>query len=371
MTKGAIKHGTAIEWTQRPGTRGETWNPIRAKNRETGKLGWHCTHKSDGCRNCYAERINVKPGATGGTGLAYKPGHEAEIEIFLSDALLNPLRWKRPCTIFVCSMTDLFADFVTDAMLDRIFAVMALCPQHTFIVLTKRPERMRRYIVSRKMAPNATFTQANICQAIDDIVPDRTDSSNAAKDRVLSFDNIQTWPMPNIWLGVSVEDQATADERIPVLLETPSALRFLSVEPLLSALDLTHIRETLVGESYQITSALDHPCTLNKGRCRQGVDWVICGGESGPNARPMHPDWARALRDQCAATGVPFFFKQWGEWNDPDPPIIEAQGSSFHHFGFLTTTPPTRPLIVQRVGKRAAGRTLDGREHNEFPEGAA
>ena len=164
-----------IEWTD------STWNPIRARNLATGKVGWHCEHMSEACRFCYAEGINRRLG----TGLDFKPGHRADIEIFLDEQmLLAPLRWKKPRRIFVNSMTDTFAEFVKDEWLDRMFAVMVLCPQHTFQVLTKRPERMRSYVIHLAVGG---------------------------------------WPLKNIWLGVSAEDQATADERIPLLLQTPAA----------------------------------------------------------------------------------------------------------------------------------------------------
>jgi protein gp37 len=264
-----------IEWTD------ATWNPIRARQTVPGvafkpKIGWHCEHVSEGCRNCYAETMNRRLG----TGLDFKPGHRSDVEIFLDEKmLLAPLRWTKPRRIFVNSMTDTFAEFVKDEWLDRMFAVMALAARHTFQVLTKRPERMREFCTSG-------------------------------------------WPLPNVWLGVSAEDQATADERIPLLLETPAAVRFVSLEPLLGPIDLFHIEEP----SGLTFNALSKKEGISfRGR---GLDWAIVGGESGPHARPMHPEWARDIRDQCAAAATPFFFKQWGEW---------------------------------------AGRLLDGREHNGMP----
>ena len=139
---------TTIEWTQRPGTKGESWNPIRARHRESGKAGWFCTHASEGCRNCYAESMN----RWRGNGVSYREQDRAEVEVFLDErALLKPLTWRKPRTVFVCSMTDLFDRGHNWEMIDRIFAVMALCPQHTFQVLTKRPEWMSGFVVGATM----------------------------------------------------------------------------------------------------------------------------------------------------------------------------------------------------------------------------
>jgi protein gp37 len=308
-----------IEWTD------ASWNPIRARNRATGKIGWHCTHASEGCRNCYAEAINRRLG----TGLAYKPGHEPDIEIFLDPKMLTqPLRWRQPRKIFVGSMTDLFADFVPDAMIDQVFAVMLLCPQHTFQVLTKRPARMRALISGLTAQIDAT------CKAIG--------------PRYLTR---RPWSLSNVWLGVSAEDQLAFDERAAALLAMPAAVRFVSIEPMLGPID--------------------------GGNLLPGLDWVICGGESGLHARPMHPDWARSLRDQCQAAGVPFFFKQWGEWLDeqvataqhcaPGPKMFDAEGEPTGdrwHFYFGEDIIGGAAI---RIGKARAGRLLDGRSWDEFP----
>jgi hypothetical protein len=148
--------GSTIEWLQRPGTKPATWNPIRALNKFTGKRGWFCTHVHEGCRNCYAERLNVKDGDTGGNGIPYRAQDRELVDIILHDAtLLQPLKWKSPRTIFVCSMSDLYGEWVTDEWLDKIKAVQALTPQHTYIELTKRPERMRAYLPRALASPDA------------------------------------------------------------------------------------------------------------------------------------------------------------------------------------------------------------------------
>jgi len=346
---------TKIEWTHRPGTKGCTWNPIRARRvfepaGNFGKLGWHCEHVSEACRNCYAERLNMKLGATGGTGLAYKPGHrlgdEPDVEVFLDETVLvRPGLWRAPRTIFVCSMTDLFADFVLDEWLDKIFAVAALCPQHTFIMLTKRPERMQAYL---------RHDEANLWQDLrmrwfragENICPDRAVPLHfIAQCRV--------YPLPNVWLGVTAEDQPNASERTAVLRQTPAAVRLVSCEPMVGLIDL----------SGMLSSWKDDPFTKDAFHSGHAptpglggfVNWVICGGETGPNARPMHPNWARSLRDQCKTAGVPFFFKQWGEFSPDDSQIVGPQ---------VVLDGGVR---MRLIGKKRAGRLLDGIKHNDFP----
>lgn len=376
---------SAIEWCD------ASWNPIRARviaiqSDGSGKerIGWHCEHVSEGCRNCYAEGFNRRLG----TGRDFKPGelyreekkgfNNGEVKIFLDEQMLTqPLRWKKPRKIFVCSMTDAFADFVTDEMLDKMFAVMALCPQHTFQVLTKRASRMRRYLTNfgqneaaRAGIRSPGFTVNQRIQAlVADYVKLGTFQINGfgplyKEDWERAKPHLRPLPLPNVWLGVSAERQREADERIPELLAAPAAVRFVSIEPLLGPIDLTAI-ERKGAEGYM--RPLD-------GRFRI-LDWVIVGGESGRSARSMHPDWARSLRDQCAAAGTPFFFKQWGEWAPSTPE--EARGNP--HSGWMANAahphvakaselyPEAGAKFIARVGKAAAGRLLDGVEHNEFP----
>lgn len=357
--------GTAIEWTD------ATVNPIRARNIATGKLGWHCTRVSDGCRNCYATGMNRRLG----TGLDYQPQSAPQIEIFLDDKILmKPLRWRRGRRIFISSTTDIFADFVPDDMLDRIFTMMALAPQHTFQVLTKRPERMRDYLGTRAGDWWAHW-------------PDAARKAGALLGDMPAVGKLMLWPLPNVWLGVSAEDQKTADERIPHLLATPAAVRFVSAEPLLGPIDFTRITwgdDLICGSTDAlggIDTCLEFPGEPRPSRAK--LDWIIVGGESGSKARPMHPDWVRSIRDQCAAAGVPFFFKQWGEWREVDGPKTHKRhrklGAGTH---FLTRDGKLHPraksnlstyreYVVARLGKKAAGRLLDGREHNAMPGGAS
>ncbi len=334
---------TGIEWTD------TTWNPIRG-----------CSRVSDGCRNCYAERMAHR---FSGPGQPYEgltqlvnghPVWTGKVEL-VEKHLLDPLRWEpirtqteaeemagiygtRPRRIFVNSMSDLFHPNVPAAWIDRIFAVMALCPYHIFQILTKRPERMLAYLrdaENRVLAIQEQITELMLGEIGD-----------AAYKRVMSRMR-QGWgglPLRHLHLGVSVEDQATANERLPLLLQTPAALRFISAEPLLGAIDLRL--------DAGVVSRVD---ALNR---YNGLDRVICGGESGAGARPMHPDWARGLRDQCVTAGVPFFFKQWGEW------LGHGQDGPLREDGRQPINCSNEPI---RVGKKAAGSLLDGREWKEFP----
>lgn len=364
---------TKIEWTD------ATWTPIRARRDELlsdgstkVRIGWHCEHVSEGCRRCYAESLNRRLG----TGRDFKPVHlvhttrtgdkSGDVEMFLDEKmLLQPLRWSKGRNIFVCSMTDLFADFVPFEIIDKVFAVMAMAGQHTFQCLTKRSARMRLYM-ARFFAGYGPIEKQIIALGGN------------------PMQALENWPLKHVWLGVSVEDQSTAAERIADLLMTTAAIRYLSMEPLLGPVDLTNI-PVGGGHGHHEFDPIITGNALKRGSSSDPhVHWVICGGESGHGARPMHPDWARALRDQCAAAGVPFLFKQWGEWGDPDS--IERTGIAAEHVfelhrddgGALRHEWPgpvvngvelrsKRPEVL-RVGKKAAGRLLDGIEHNGMPE---
>lgn len=261
---------TAIQWTD------ETWNPITADDKVTGKGGWFCAHVSPGCVNCYAETMNLWRG----NGQKYRVPNAEKLNIGLRmQTLFKPLRWRRPRRVFVCSMTDLFLDEHTDEMIDRVFAVMAMADQHTFQVLTKRAERMREYL-------SYEYRWADIEAACTEMV---------GRDEAPALAKPDAKPRPNVWLGVSVENQRCADERIPLLLQTPAAIRFLSVEPLLSSVILWR--------------AKNDP-TL--GPAARFVDWVIIGGESGKSARPFDLAWARSVLAQCQEADVPAFVKQLG-----------------------------------------------------------
>lgn len=369
-----------IEWTD------ATWNPLRARYRAGDgevRTGWHCAHVSEGCRNCYAEAMNRRLG----TKLAFRPGNLHALEIFLDAKLLtDPLRWKRGRTIFLSSMTDVFADFVSDGMLDRLFAVMALSRQHFFRVLTKRAERMRAYLT----ANTGPYDTGHACGRIADIIDENLEAWGIARSGIMPLPwnepGSRWWPLANVGIGVSVEDQATADERVPHLLAAPAAMRFVSCEPLLGPADMTNIRipnhfpgclriDALTGRAY-------HEDDGNQWTAENAIDEVIAGGESGKGARPVHPDWVRSLRDQCAAAAVPFFFKQWGEWLPWEPehgPCWKAQDGRIAgahklfpaDFGNQTRWDDGLSYVArgdshaafERAGKKAAGALLDGQTY--------
>jgi protein gp37 len=353
-----MSDGTSIEWTD------ASWNPIRARYDgavvvgdaepiEFSRKGWHCEHVSEGCRHCYAESFNRRLG----TGWDYKPGHRKNVEIYLDEQMLDlPLKWRRARKIFVCSMTDLFADFVKDEWIDRMFAIMALAPRHQFQLLTKRPERMREYLANPELQYRVRKLQPPL-----------------AMPRGLEWGASPV--LPNVWLGVSVEDQATANERIPHLLATPAAIRWLSMEPLLGPVWPWH--ELILAKANGIIGQ-----AVNGEM--PGIDWVVAGGESGAGARPMHPDWARSIRNQCKAAGVPFLFKQWGAWlpgeNDGSELLARWQdGETGRHSLTLNERrspewrhyepggPGSAGAFGIRIGKKRAGRELDGIEHNGYP----
>lgn len=345
---------TAIEWTD------ATWNPI------TG-----CSVVSPGCTNCYAMRLaggRLKHTASrAGLTTTSKAGPVWNGQVRLNaDQLTQPLRWRRPRKIFVCAHGDLFHESVPDSWIDQVFAVMALSPQHTFQVLTKRADRMRAYVS-------------------DPATPGRViDAALRLKELPADW----RWPLPNVWLGVSAEDQARADERIPDLLATPAAVRFLSAEPLLGPIRLHRLPGAHDDdEDVRIDALAGHYITGP--RCEdptpcERLDWVIVGGESGPGARPIHPDWARQIRDDCAAAGVPFFFKQWGGWAPGESITGYSPNFGGHYdddqnrWAFTVYSPAAIEGLhideepdVWSVSKKTAGRTLDGALHDAMPEAAA
>jgi protein gp37 len=336
-----VSDNTAIEWSD------ASWNPV---------LG--CARVSPGCDACYAIiQARIRAGnpnpkvAAAFEGLTAQTSGRADWTgrvNLLPERLEQPLRWRKPRKVFVNSLADLFHDAVPDAFIACVFTVMAKASQHTFQVLTKRHGRMRSLLSS----------------------PDfRVLCSAAAASRGWDLEGVPL-PLPNVWLGVSVENQQWADIRIPALLATPAAVRWVSAEPLLGPVNLIGQGGNLVGAGiHALPDPPQHdggePVCQDHGaeRCTQGcrfVDWVVAGGESGPGARPMHPQWARSLRDQCSAAEVPFLFKQWGAhrwvahsvWDEGTQCWVD------------------RGIEPQRVSKKLAGRELDGRTWDEFPRAA-
>jgi protein gp37 len=362
-----MSSASKIEWTE------QTWNPIAG-----------CTILTPGCKRCYAMGMAKRLAAMGKPLYADLTetvnGHTVwtgEVRQAPEATLLAPLRRKKPTMYFVNSMSDLFHESVPDEWIDKVFAVMRDTPQHTYQVLTKRAERMRAYCTER-------FER---------------EAGRQADNQILNPYPVPI--LPNVWLGVSTERQQEADERIPHLLQTPAAVRFISAEPLLGPIDLSRWMPVkryynAICEKCGHTGSTEHfrearyhdDADVVCPKCEQIIlaeeigklDWVIVGGESGPGARPMSIQWARELRDQCKAAGVPFFFKQWGEWAPAGSQPEGAPGrfafGDFEHdrSGFVQVDGYPRQFTkfgsrstLKRVGKKAAGRLLDGIEHNAMP----
>jgi protein gp37 len=277
----------------------------------------------------------------------------------VEDRLDQPMRWRDGRKIFVNAQSDLFHKGVTDEFIAKVWAVMALTPRHTFQILTKRPARMRSLLSSGRFADLVVAAFSTVIdQTAARMPPHDFDAAYAhITDRVHMDEPLP--PLPNVHLGVSVEDQKRADLRIPQLLATPAAVRWLSCEPLLGPVFLPQW-----GDHTWLPDSRHNP-DWNLPL----VDWVVVGGESGPGARPMHPEWARSLRDQCAAAGVPFLFKQWGEWlptHEGRHRLTYDGTLSEPHGGCVMSGEE----LIARVGKKAAGRVLDGVTHDGYPEEA-
>lgn len=348
---------TGIEWTD------ATWNPV------TG-----CTKVSSGCDHCYAEKIAHRFAGT----MAYPNGFDVTLR---SDRLEQPLRWKRPRRVFVNSMSDLFHDAVPDIYLEQVFDVMERARQHTFQLLTKRHARMRSFVNAREARKREYAAKFDDCPTE---AMRNSPAAKAARERAAN-------PPPNIWLGVSTESQPWADIRIPALLDTPAAVRFISAEPLLGPIDLTRITPARVGGPLRTNALAPSLDRDTSSVLVPGLDWVIVGGESGPGARPMHPEWVYRLQEQCVQSNVAFLFKQWGEWSPLAP--LDDQGRFDFRGGHVLANDGTlyapgdlawpdgprrgealradhgraRLTSVYRVGKKAAGRDLDGRTWDEYP----
>ena len=363
-----MANNSAIEWTE------ATWNPLAG-----------CSAVSPGCQRCYAATMARRLEAMGQKKYAGTAERRGSVDVFtgrinLDEAALTiPLRWKKPRRIFVNSMSDLFHESVPEAFIDRCFGAMHAADWNTYQVLTKRPQRMMEYVTTPGRSKMVMAAGRELARG-------------HGRD-ILNNAGVICWPLPSVWLGTSVEDQQRADERIPWLLKTPAAVRFLSCEPLLSAIDLARFLSPEV--HHHPDHDLSDPTAADainsvvmavaKKSGWHGIDWVIVGGESGRDARPMHPEWARGLRDQCTAAGVPFFFKQWGEhlaFGNNSPCLRwdsqQEDGGSVQilsgavvdgrkYGGNAVQCDPDDKISYVRVGKHAAGRQIDGRTWDEFP----
>ncbi len=372
-------NNSKIQWTDKAS------NPIVAVNIETGKRGWFCTKKSRGCRDCYSEGMNLRFG----NGLKYTAANESRVRFEIAQAELRRILRSRgtakkdriftgPTRVFMCDMIDLWHPLIPFEMVDQVVAAMALRPGITFMVLTKRPDRMREYWQTRTAIDDSARVDRApqwyhvITKWLDEgsagILGRSWDKCDAAASG-LDLQGV----LPNVQLGVSVEDQPSAEERLPFLMELAAMgwTTFVSYEPAVGAVDFEYLRtgpdqpvEGRPGATFHhCGSALSKPKPLPAGatllvpRKWGCLDGVICGGETGPGAAPMHPDWARAVRDQCAAAGVAFFFKSWGEYGPVEP----------DHSPCVTKIAGDEVIGYARVGRKRSGRLLDGVEHNGLP----
>ena len=304
---------SSIEWTD------ATWNPLLAKRRDNEKVGFHCVKVGSECSNCYAESINLRNLPHSGNGLPYTKDSGEKVEILLSEKkMLQPIQWRKPRKIFVCSMTDLFGEFVPFNLIDEVFRVIQTRPDHTFQILTKRPELALEY-----------------CNQRDTRMPD------------------------NVWMGATAGRFDVARRRLPYLAQIPARVRYVSAEPLLGPVDFSFL--------------------WRPDKCP--IHWLIAGGESGRRARMSHPNWFRQVRDYCDKSHIPFFFKQWGTWWPSsqgcggDEEEAKASRAVMDPNGNVITGNrrklPEGTETFLRVGKQAAGRILDGVVHEAFPELAA
>lgn len=376
---------TAIEWTD------ETWNPI------TG-----CVPVSEGCDNCYARRMAKRLKAMGQE--KYQNGPDGFRPTLHLGPMDDPLSWRKPRRVFVCSMSDVrWAPF---HYLAAMYGRMAVSPHITYQILTKDPKVLREHLMHPEFE-ECVRAEAHGLELDGDLRSWHTTDFS--------------WPLENVWVGVTAENQKTANERIPQLLETPAVVRFVSCEPLLSGVELwrSYPEEytycfncgwhgsyyeyrcvTCGGEAQMesgnclvcetgtmsracpechCTGEVDHPEYFCEGeRPLPGIDWIISGGESGPGARPTNPEWVRSLRDQCQAADVPFMFKQWGAWAPCSQVVTDgpthAMCDEHHHFVEFTREAMeeachcTRWEGCRRVGKKAAGRELDGEVWDQYPD---
>lgn len=410
---------TEIQWTEK------TWNPVRG-----------CTRVSEGCTRCYAERQAAR---YSGPGLPFEgfavntpagPRWTGKVEL-IPEKLGEPLRMRKPAMIFTNSMSDLFHEGLSNEDIAAVFGVMAACPQHTFQVLTKRPARMLEWFGwlerAAAVAKRDLFQSDGLDWTRQHVMRAATLRTGMAFPRGRSHIGMDApWPLPNVWLGVSCEDQATADERIPLLLQCPAAVRWVSAEPLLGPVDLArwvaggrtmhmsaNVEGALRNRSFsglisddgrelseaeaeaQLRELQRHgvrliaangcdnfdPETGCRGHAYPRLDWVVVGGESGPGARPMHPAWAEQIRDACVAASVPYFFKQWGGhapacrnfigafWMDHDGTraSCHVHPSGPGGFGLAPDGTARQWVCMSPSNKREPGRLLDGRTWDEMP----
>lgn len=309
----------------------ETINPVQDTRKGKSGRGYHCTKCSPGCQNCWAEAMNMRFGNG-------QPFDDTPVKFEIIEPELHKLRkWKKHRYVGIEFMGDLYHPDIDEWINSYIYGELYINPQHTYLLLTKRPELMQTFFLGRNIPPH-------------------------------------------IHGGLTICNQQEADEKIPIFLQIPFATHVLSIEPMLGPMDLTGIKvneyqtmDSLSGNTYGIPpkiSVINHH--QNK------INGVIAGGESGPGARPMHPDWVRSVRDQCVEAGVAFFFKQWGEWLPGDPRAWdESEKPTYWRYqdnsygGFHRNARHYHRweggVSFVCVGKKKAGRLLDGRTWEERP----
>lgn len=329
---------TKIPWTDR------TWNPV------TG-----CTPTSRACDRCYAKRMANR--------LAGRHGYDKDNPFKITwheDVIRQPLTWRTPAKVFAISMGDLFHPDVPDEWIDKVMAIITLTPKHTYQILTKRPERMLKYFSSEKEHLVDCWEAASYEMGL----ADKDEDCDAPACHI--FNRIEReWPLKNLWLGVTAEDQKRANLRIPLLLGTPAAIRFVSIEPMLGVINLRFLNPgsfTFFNALSGTVSDLD-----NRSLLTPRLDWVICGGESGPKARPLYPRWVDIIRNQCYLSNTPFFFKSWGSYID--------MGEAAKMFNPACRIDHTNLIpkykvreYMKRTGVNIAFDLLDGKEYKEFPK---
>jgi len=372
-----------------------TWNPIAMR----------CTPVSRGCDHCWHQAMAKRFASMSQFSDEVRAAYAGEgPPVLVESRLEQPLHWTGHQVVGVQFMGDLFHEAVPEEFIWKVFAVMSMAQQHTFLVLTKRPERMcevlgrgfhgemwaeRDELIERHVVPPSLglrFTRNS------QRVPHDMETT---VDMLLEYQPEPEWPLPNAILGISAENQPTVDERVAELLRIPAAGRAVSLEPLLGPTDLISYIQ-LTDDNADLPHYEEHGWAYNswsggfwgtEDSCyapQLGIHWVIVGGETGPGARPMHPDWVRSIRDQCQAAGVPFFFKSWGAWRPlqgsgaraPTPVGFWAEHPD-PYANTLYTAPDGQTFIkgvcssgehMVRVGKKAAGNRLDGRAWEQLPE---
>jgi protein gp37 len=366
-----MAENTSIEWTD------STWNPNRG-----------CTRVSLGCQHCYAEAIAERFSGPGKPfegfarrGMGRASAWTGKVAL-LDHALQQPFEWRQPRMIFVNSMSDTFHEDLSDEQIAVVIGHAIAAHHlrgHTLQILTKRAHRMWLLL------NNPYWWEGVNATAAAQILARAEDGTRAGAQASSAAQTIQAYgpqnPPPGLWMMVSAETQRAADERVPLLLDTPARIRGLSAEPLLGQIRLTDMPRVHAGSGGPVgVNALEGShyvpgagsVSSQTFRNKPRLDWVISGGESGIDARPSHPDWHRSLRDQCRAAGTAYLFKQWGAWapyqeggtqpaTGPTSRILCADGSS----SWLGR----RPVALRRGSKTSTGNLLDGQQHQEFPDG--